>query len=626
MIRKFTPALGAILSSVLLPNTAIAQDLLPYPQSIEKLGAQSSLSQTAQLQLDPAFQDAAPAFKAFLSSQGSTARDASISEIAVKKDDSLSAEAYTLKLDASSLTISAVDTAGVYYALQTLQQLQDDSTKNFHQVDIADQPRFPWRGYMVDSSRHFWEIEQLKQFIDILSHYKMNRLHLHLTDNQGWRLEIKKYPKLSTVGALGNHTDRQAPAKFYTQEQMKELVAYAKSKHITIVPEIDMPGHAAAALRAYPEFSVGGKGGGTFNPSNPATLGFLKDILKETSEVFDTPYIHFGADEVGKGNWEKDPFISKQMKELGVSKAIEIEHHFVKVITEYIEMLGRTPIGWDEINEGHSASKNSIIMCWRGNGAKHAKKAVSEGRRVIMSPQDPVYFDWSYGNNSTSKVYNWDPTFFTADKQDLVYGVQANLWTEQVPNIEKFYGMTFPRGLALAESAWTNQEHKDWERFYPIFKKHLAQFDAAGISYYDEQGQNERDFDPKKDKPTLNRPVKMSTSLPAAYNLHFAFDGRKKSYFWSARGPRKDDHITVSLNEPADANEVNVWTGDLGKDSLRSGILEVSYDGDSYEKVADFVDGNASHKFDKPTTIKGVRITATAKQGAWLTVKEIEIK
>lgn len=463
------------------------------PQYLKFLNEATSLD----LRMAPA--DASCAIQ-FLSGEmrGKTSRD---------KLPKLADGAYHLRITPQAANIYADTPSGHFYGLQTLLQLFKGAEKKEGELSIPcavidDTPRFEWRGYMLDEARHFSGEKAVKRLLDVMAYYKLNRFHWHLTDSTGWRIEIKKYPKLTSVGGIGNQTDKKAAAAFYTQKQIREIVAYAKARHITVIPEIDMPGHASAAVHAYPQFSGGGSKknpGFTFNPVDPATDVFLKDILKEVAGLFpDAGVIHFGGDEVhfGWGKWPEIPSVKKLMKDEGL-KLKDIEKRFNQRFAKVINDLGYRTGGWDEIAHAGLPVDQSLVFWWRHDKLKALNFALSEGFDVVLCPRRPCYFDfvqhkshksgrrWG-GFNPLSDTYAFpDKLKLPENPKGRIVGIQACLWTETTETQKRRDFMTFPRLLALAEAAWTPAGRKEFADFENRLKSHLPQLKERGISFYD---------------------------------------------------------------------------------------------------------------------------------------------
>ena len=447
--------------------------------------------------------------------------------IQVKLNDELPSEGYQLIISKERILIEAADGAGVFYAFQTLRQLLPPEFEKGHfskqQIEIpclkiSDKPRFVWRGMMLDVSRHFFDKTFVKQFIDYLAMHKMNRFHWHLGDDQGWRLEIKKYPKLTEIGAWRvdredkpwNAREEQKPGEkatyggYYTQEDIREIVQYARERFITIVPEIEMPGHTRAVLAAYPQFSCTGgpftvmPGGywpikDIFCAGKDSTFQFLQDILDEVMELFPGDYIHIGGDEADKTNWRNCPDCQRRMKEEGLQTEEELQSYFIKRMEKYINSKGKKLIGWDEILEGGLAPR-ATVMSWRGY--EGGVEAARSGHDVVMTPTSFCYFDYYQGDRDLepetiggylplSKVYQFEPVpdSLSAEEAKHVLGGQANLWTEYVPNPQHAQYMIFPRLAAMAEALWTFPENKDWLDFTWRLGQYLSRLDALELNY-----------------------------------------------------------------------------------------------------------------------------------------------
>ncbi len=425
--------------------------------------------------------------------------------------------AYDLDIDPDRIHIVARPT-GMFSALQSLYQLiPSDSSKELRipSVQIEDAPRFPYRGMHLDISRHFQPVEFIKKFIDQMAQLKLNTFHWHLTDDQGWRIEIKKYPKLTEIGSKRPETMKErnfAPyigdgiphGGFYTQEQIKDLVAYAKERYITVVPEIELPGHASAALEAYPQLgckadfkykvqTTWGIFKETFCPTDE-TFKFLEDVLDETIKLFpDSPYIHIGGDEVLKDHWKESAFVQELKKKHNLKDEHEVQSYFVQRIEKFVNSKGKKIIGWDEILEGGLAP-NATVMSWRG--MKGGIEAAKSKHDVIMTPTDYVYFDYGQGDPAyeplnigsyvpLEKVYSFEPVppELTADEAKYVIGGQANIWTEYIKTPQHVEYMAFPRMLALAEVVWSRKEDRDFADFKRRLNAILPRLDKQGVNY-----------------------------------------------------------------------------------------------------------------------------------------------
>ena len=450
------------------------------------------------------------------------------SQLIFKTDGNLNEEGYTLDIKTDKIEIKASKPAGFFYAIQTLRQLlpaevessqkQDKTEWLVPVISISDSPAFKWRGYMLDVSRHFFPKEDVIQMIDFLAIHKINTLHLHLLDDQGWRIEIKKYPKLTAIGGWrvdredkpwNSRPKQEAGEKatnggFYTQEDVKEMVAYAQKRYINIVPEIEMPAHVTAALAAYPQYSCTGgpftvlPGGvwpvtDIYCAGNDSTFLFLQDVLSEVIDLFPSKYIHIGGDEATKTEWDKCPKCQKRIKTEGLKNSGELQSYFIKRIEKFINSKDRVLLGWDEILEGGLPPK-ATVMSWRGT--QGGIDAAKQGHDVVMTPGQPCYFDHYQGAkeeeplaiggfNPLNKVYEFDPIpkELDAEAAKHILGAQANLWTEYVPTFKHAQYMTFPRIAAMAEALWSSKEVKNWDDFYRRIQTFTKRYDQMGINY-----------------------------------------------------------------------------------------------------------------------------------------------
>ncbi len=481
-------------------------------------------------------------------------------------DPALGAEAYRLHVAADGVALEAASPAGFFYGAQTVLQLlpvdvfsgkSATAPLTLPCVDIQDAPRLPWRAMMLDCSRHFFPKEFVLKYIDFLAMHKMNTFHWHLTDDQGWRIEIKKYPRLTEVGAWrvdreDKHWNARPPQAaedkatyggFYTQQDILEVIDYARSRFITVVPEIEMPGHCLSALASYPEFSCKGgpftvpPGGvwpilDVYCPGNEGTFKFVENILGEVCDLFPGAYIHIGGDEVDKATWKACPKCQARIVKEGLKDEEELQSYFVRRIEKFINSKGKTLIGWDEILQGGLAP-NAAVMSWRGTEGGIA--AARAGHDVVMSPTSNCYFDYYQGDPASeppgiggylpiSRVYAFDPTpaELTPEEAAHIIGAQANLWTEYVPTTEHAEYMTFPRIAAIAEIGWTPQDKRDWTDFTYRMQKQFARYRQAGI-HYAESAYGVR-FKPELDpaKNTYGIRLETDTFRP---DIRFTLDG-----------------------------------------------------------------------------------------------------
>ena len=445
----------------------------------------------------------------------------------------LPAEAYKLNVSKKQVRIEASRPAGFYYALQTLKQLMprnvmagvatsDHSQWSLPSVEIEDAPRFEWRGFMLDEGRHFFGKDEIKRVIDMMAIYKMTRLHWHLTEDQGWRIEIKNYPKLTETGAWRNSKvlaygdvkpDGERYGGFYTQKDIKEIVAYAKKKFIEIIPEIDIPGHSQAAVAAYPEFLAcdpenkhevwlqQGISTDVINVANPKAMQFAKEVIDELTELFPFNYIHLGGDECPTRKWQKNDECKKLLSEIGSSNFRDLQIYFYKQLKDYIATKPadqqRQLIFWNEVLHGNTSilGNDITIMAWIGANAA-AKQAAKQGMNTILSPQIPYYINrkqsklptepmsQGHGTETVEAVYNYQPLKdVDAALQPYYKGVQANFWTEWVTEPSVLEYLMLPRLAAVAEAGWTPQEKRNYEDFKERIRKDAELYDLKGWNY-----------------------------------------------------------------------------------------------------------------------------------------------
>ncbi|MBS1525681.1 MAG: family 20 glycosylhydrolase [Bacteroidetes bacterium] len=514
-------------------------------------------------------------------------------------------EGYYLSVDKKGIVIRANAPAGLFYGVQSLVQLfpkeiVSDKRVNGVEwtapyVDITDYPRFKWRGLMLDVARHFFTKQEVEQYIDNMSVYKFNILHMHLTDDEGWRIEIKSLPRLTTVGAynvkkVGYFGSFPPPGPdepkdyggFYTQQDIKEIVQYAKDRFMNILPEIDVPGHSLAAVVAYPELSCtpgadkyqvrsgehfmnftkqGIKAGidNTLCPANEKVYVFLDKVLTEVAKMFPFGYIHMGGDECAKNFWEQSDSVKALMQREHLKTQEEVQSYFEKRVEKIVESKGKKFLGWDEILEGGLAP-DAIVMSWRG--VKGGIQAAKMGHEVVMSPTTYAYLDYMNGDPviephvysmlRLSKVYSYNPVPDSVDSK-LIIGTQANLWTEQVYNTRHMEYMTWPRAFAVAENAWTPNARKNWDDFFGRVEKHFARFDEAQIKYAPSV------YDPIfniKMRPDSTMEVELQTEVKGL-DIYYSFDNSFPDNFY----PK----YTAPLLVPKEAFQLRVITYRNGK-------------------------------------------------------------
>jgi hexosaminidase len=528
----------ALLATALVSSLAAAEPaIIPLPKEMKTGEGTFPIFSNEGIRYDPRLESVAKLFAADLKERRN--KDLEMvreemrmripSEIRLDLDESLPLKPGGYKLDVTPETVRVVgkDVAGAWYGTRSIIQMLPPkgmdawvSSKDIGlpAVSITDEPRFGWRGMHLDVGRHFFPVEDIKSFIDWLAFHKLNVFHWHLTEDQGWRIEIKKYPKLTEVGAFRDSTppygnrnsdDGKRYGGFYTREQIKDIVAYAAARQVTIVPEIDMPGHMAAAIAAYPELGnsdipdykpkVETRWGVHYYTLAPTeeTFRFVDDVLTELCELFPSTYIHIGGDEAPKDQWEQSPRVRELMKKEKMKDGHDVQSYFIKRVEKILEKKGRKLIGWDEIREG-GLSPRATVMSWRGESGGIA--SAKEGHDVVMASNTHLYFDHYQrpekeelakglgyeaigGFRPIASVYSYDPVPKALSLQEAkhILGVQGQLWTEYMKDFDKVEYMAFPRIAALAEVAWTPVERKDYAGFRRRLDGILRHYDAAGL-------------------------------------------------------------------------------------------------------------------------------------------------
>ena len=479
-----------------------------------------------------------------------------------------SGEGYTLESTAQGVLVQAGNETGLFYGATTLAQLATGGSQGvLPAVQIQDAPRFSWRGFMLDSARHFQSLDEIKRVLDAMAAHKLNTFHWHLTDDQGWRMEIKRYPKLTEVGScrlpagdggIDPVTKQEYPyCGFYTQEQIREVIAYAAALHIQVIPEIDVPGHATAAIAAYPELgtldtplkplSEWGVFPNLFN-TEESTFTFLENVLEEVIALFPAKYVHVGGDEAVKDQWEASARVQARMREVGATNEMEMQSHLIKRLEKYLEQHDRRLIGWDEILEG-GLPPEATVMSWRGT--EGGLKAASEGHDVVMSPVTDMYMDYLQTTSdneppgrplvtSLARVYGFEPVpdALAKDKQQHILGLQANMFTEHTRTYARLQHNLFPRLAAVAETGWSPRERRDYADFLARLPSQLQRWQAMGIAYAQTPFQVEQDSRDDRKAGTAT----LALSTPLGYEIHYSVDGSPVT----AQSPR----YTAPLTQP----------------------------------------------------------------------------
>jgi len=523
-MKKFlVSSLGLLLCLVAAAQQQPAIGIIPEPASVQALSGSFRIQkQTLLLYKDAASGKVADLLNTFLkSNKGITLSPhqaktmASSGAITVVADGHMPEEGYSLWVTDKMIQLRG-NGAGLFYGLQTLQQLirGEGDQLEVPAVKITDAPRFAYRGLMLDCGRYFFPTSYVKQFIDLMAQYKFNRFHWHLTEDQGWRIEIKRYPRLQEIAAIRKETvvghaarsntyDGKPHGGYYTQDEIRDIVKYAADRHITIVPEVEMPGHSEAALAAYPNlgctggpYEVATKWGvhkEVYCAGNDSVYTFLENVLTEVMDLFPGKYIHIGGDECPKERWKTCPKCQARMKALGLKDEHALQSYFIHRMEKFLNSKGRSIIGWDEILEGGLAP-NATVMSWRGEAGGIA--AAKQKHDVIMTPNTYLYLDYYQGNPATEPlniggflplqtVYNYEPlpSSLTPAEQKHIKGVQGNIWTEYMPTPQMVDYMTWPRALAVAEITWSGADKKNYADFLERLPAQLAYLDKKGVPF-----------------------------------------------------------------------------------------------------------------------------------------------
>lgn len=625
---KFFPVVFFLFISILTFSQNSKPAIIPEPVSVIEKPGTFLLKNNIVIAVPPGNKEAikvagylsksitaATGFKTVLQKNGVVA--GITLSITATEEKELGKEGYRLTVSPKSVVITANEPAGLFYGVQTLLQLMPKEiesktvvknvTWSLPAVEIKDYPRFGWRGLMFDVSRHFFTKAEVKQFIDDMAAYKFNLLHMHLTDDQGWRIEIKSLPKLTSVGAWNvqktgtfNYFSNPEPDEprtyggFYTQDDIKEIIQYAKDQYINILPEIDVPGHSLAAIASYPElsctpgaenykvnsgepFMVWPEGGHFYGlvdnalcPANEKVYQFLDKVFTEVAQLFPFEYIHMGGDETARNFWEKNEQVKELMKKENLKDLNEVQSYFVKRVEKIVESKGKKLIGWDEILEGGLAP-NAAVMSWRGT--KGGIEAAKQKHEVVMSPTTFVYLDFMqsdavteppvYATLRLNKTYEFEPVPEGVDAK-YVKGGQGNLWTEQVYNFRHLQYMLWPRAFAVSESVWSPKEKKNWNNFVSRVEMQFERFDIAEKKYapaiYDPI------FTVTKDDKNLPV-VEMSTEINGL-DIYYSFDNTFPDKFY----PRYTKPVTT----PKDAVTMKVITYRNGKPIGRMIVMPVT--------------------------------------------------
>ena len=518
---------GLILVMIsFLPFTLLCQDLsiIPYPVLVEKHEGFFALNSNTVITHSKNLESKAKQLKDYL--YPATGFDLKVGSSNIKSNqiilninenlENLGVEGYTLEVNQNKILIEAPHSKGMFYAFQTLLQLfpreifrhakVEDMEWNIPNCSIKDTPQFEWRGLMIDYSRTFWDKRITRKYIDAMAFYKLNKLHMHLTNDQGWRIEISQYPKLTEIASKFDTSYHEPEERegYFTQSDMKELISYAAERNIEIIPEIEMPGHSSEVFSVYPGLSCKGDtlkihpftlGPGIhkeiFCAGNDETFVFIKNVLSQIIELFPSKFIHIGGDEAPKDHWKECSKCQQRITDEDLKDEHELQSWFIKQVEIYLSAQGKTMIGWDEIIEG-GLSNTATVMYWRGWKTEVPEFVLDRGNSIIMSPTSHCYFDYTYETTSTKKVYSFNPMLadFKKGYKEKILGVQANYWSHLNRIEPEMDRQIFPRMLALAEVGWLEESSKDWESFTLRLNHHLRILDILDIKYYENEQAN----------------------------------------------------------------------------------------------------------------------------------------
>ncbi len=639
-----------VLACLLLSELTYAQTnpypLIPYPASLKpgtgvfEVNASTSLIFPADAPLTAQVNQ----LKSLLGISGNAA--GSGNRIVLGFDSSLeSDEAYSLEVSASTIKLLGKTPAGINRGIQTLRQLVSVSAgaaKKIPSVIIKDQPAYSWRGMHLDVSRHFFTVEFIKKYIDQLAFYKFNKFHWHLTDDQGWRIEIKKYPLLTQEGAWRtlNNQDSSCIAKskdnpdfiidprflkmkdgkqvyggYYTQEQIKEIVAYAAERSIEVIPEIDMPGHMMAAIKQYSFLSctTDASWGKTFStpicPCNEQTYEFAENVFSEVFDLFPSKYVHLGADEVEKTTWANSEVCKELMKKEGIKNVEELQSYFIHRMQKFFTSKGKKLIGWDEMLEG-GIDASATLMYWRSWVKKAPYEAAKNGNDIIMTPVSTLYFDSPPGIQSVSNVYNLDvvPEGIPADQKKLFLGAQANLWTEYVPTESRAEYLVMPRMTALSEVVWTQK--KNFDSFQKRLLQHYPMMEKSNIHYRlpDLTGFTEENVFVDKATLSIKKPLE-------SYTIRYTTDGS----FPEKTSPELGNCLTITKPQ-------TIKLAAFTSTGLRGDIYTLKYQQQTYAKpvkVTGTAAGLKGSLYKK--AFKSTKLMQNEKADSTFTVTNVEV-
>lgn len=642
-------------------------ELIPYPNNMEQLPGRFVFDDNTNIFVAPEcgneMTDIASAFATHFNEISGksitvTPTESGKKSLSIKLDKSLAPEAYRLNINNDKIEIFVSAPNALRFALQTVKQLLPAAIYGNEKVanadwsipcaNIDDAPRFGYRGLHLDVARHFFPLDEVKRILNVMAVHKLNTLHWHLTDDQGWRIEIKKYPKLTEIGSIRHKTmirkewdnyDTTPHGGFYTQDELREMVKYAADLGITIIPEVDLPGHMMAALAAYPElgctegpYEVSGQWGirdDVLCVGKENTFNFIENVLLEVIDIFPSKYIHIGGDECPKIRWEKCPACQARIRQLGLKddEHGKAEHYLQSYTThrveEFLNKHGRNIIGWDEILEGGLAT-NATVMSWRGTTG--GIEAVKQGHQAIMTPTGPLYFDYYQtsdtqneplsigGNNPIELVYNFNPVpdTLTQEQSKLILGTQANLWTEYIATPEHLEYMILPRLAALSEVQWTQVKNKNYDRFLDNLGKSIAIYDVMGLNYAKHVFEVKGEYIVNGEKDCIEATLRTQGNHPIYYTL----DGSE---------PTENSTRYTSPIEIVPSKDSCVLKAIVVRDNMKTRTLERPF---QFSKSSGHLavlqnDPNEKYTYNGATILTdGIRGDFNYSNGCWLGFKD----
>lgn len=562
--------------------------------------------------------------------------------IRIVHDAKLSGESYSMQIGGDSIVLRAASIKGVNWGMSQLAQLVAAAPdKQLSECMISDSPRFEHRGLMIDCSRHFRTIAELESMIDAMNLLRLNVLHLHLTDNQGWRLALERFPEVARRGT--HYPDfPELSDKYYTPDELKSLVAYAYARGIEIIPEVDMPGHCLALLASMPELSCRG---GEFEPfpeerlqndrkrawenmlcvSNPRVYDIVEAVVAQLADIFPSRYIHLGGDEVSTVRWKECKRCQALYHSEHMTDLHQLQDYFTRRAGEIVRRYGKRLMGWDEINDRCAADASDVVCIWQRDAAERSAKALGRGMQVVLCPKDPCYFDFGYARNSTKKVFEWQPLKgIPAEQQSQVRGCQACLWTEFVRTKADVDHMLYPRLCALAEVLWTGGGGSYDEFVSRLNTVVLPLLARTGNAAYAERLDATTIFRAESSHAKLLAGATIDTNMPGVkfYEKEYAYDGDESTFFCTPYSDLEGEHFTVTLDNAVSTRRVAVAFDD-SKEYPHGAVLEASADGKTYYKVADEVKGGRmSASFKTRRKVKSLRLRLVREQINRLTIRE----